>query len=260
MLGGLESALDRLQRLGAEHIADHSRRLKDLTEESTAKYKAREAELEADHAESARRLGERERELEERVSEFETRENRHVRRDLLRRIQAVIDSRKTIELSPKTGEKRKDVRGLLRGLLLAGAILAAVFGYKVVASDEVKWHHIAPLSAGVVMFTSGLIYFIRWSDQWFSRHAQAEFRNMKFSDDILRASWIAEMLFEWKESGESDEAFPPELLSRLSTNLFQNEPWASAEHPAEQIVKLVKDATEIQAGKAGITVKRAPVE
>jgi hypothetical protein len=75
-----------------------------------------------------------------------------------------------------------------------------------------------PISAGTGIFVSTAIYYIRWNDRWFRDHASAEFANRKFGADILGASWLAELFFEWDE--KKDFNFPPELLQSFARGLF----------------------------------------
>jgi hypothetical protein len=71
-----------------------------------------------------------------------------------------------------------------------------------------------------VLFVSTAIFYIRWNDLWFKAHANADFENRKFYVDVVRASWIAELLFEWKEKKEVP--FPEQLITSYPTGLFQS--------------------------------------
>jgi hypothetical protein len=110
----------------------------------------------------------------------------------------------------------------------------------------------------MILFISTAIFYIRWNDQWFKEHANAEFENRKFSRDIVRASWIAELLFEWKEKKEVP--LPEELITSYTTGLFQNnETVKTTKHLFDDLKSLAGSVSEIKfSKKGGISLKKKP--
>jgi len=43
-----------------------------------------------------------------------------------------------------------------------------------------------------------LIFFIRWQDRWYEAHANEEFRFKRLDLDVDGASWLVEMMLEWR--------------------------------------------------------------
>jgi hypothetical protein len=127
---------------------------------------------------------------------------------------------------------------------------ALAFGYKVFSASTPDWHHLAPFSAATLTLLSTFIYFVRWNDQWAKEHARAEIRIKRFSEDILRASWIAELFFETKDKNIQ---VPDTLFTNFSQGLFGDEPLAETQHPVDQVADLVKKLSAIEVGNVKLT-------
>ena len=85
-----------------------------------------------------------------------------------------------------------------------------------------------------------VVYYIRWNERWFSRHAEEEFKLKQLDLDVDRASWMVEMMVEWQE--EKGSAIPPELIDRLSRNLFtasDTREDAPVRHPAQDALSAI---------------------
>ena len=186
---------------------------------------------------------------------FEIRESKYVRRDLLKQMQKRIQEQKEIQLSPRTVRKRWTVHGICGVALVATAVAAFYCASQVLKATQSDWFHFAPLSASVVLFISTLIYYIKWNDQWFKEHAQAEFRNMRFAADTLRASWLAELLFEWEK--EKGTELPETVISRFTQNLFMDERFRDVEHPAEALSQALRSVSNIRIDREGLEVTKA---
>jgi hypothetical protein len=109
-------------------------------------------------------------------------------------------------------------------------------------------------------FAATMIYYIRWNDNWFRRHADEEFDIKRFQLDLDRASWVVEMAMEWNE--EKEKEIPKELIDRLTVNLFQTKASEKIKHPSEEIIsKLLEGSAELSItapenkGSAKLTTK-----
>jgi hypothetical protein len=110
-------------------------------------------------------------------------------------------------------------------------------------------------------FGSLVVYFIKWNNSWFQRHADEEFRLKRLEIDVDRASWIVEMALEWKERGHSEIPLP--LIEKLSANIFETGDRRPEEKsPADQLasailgesakLKLMTTFGEIELDRKGI--------
>jgi hypothetical protein len=169
-------------------------------------------------------------------------------------------------LTDDTAKKRRLVHSLcLLGVVAFGA-LAITFLVRIVASpaDSFPWQFALPFSTGLIGFATTLVYWIKWSDDWFREHARAEFANRKFNADATRAAWLVELLLEWSREGR--DAMPPAVVESLTKNLFtdvQGGPPAHASDVLQQFIKgltavrVTPDVVELNAGKASVSVRRA---
>jgi hypothetical protein len=224
------------------------------SDELDAKYQKREEELNGSHANKLKDLGAREKEHAEAVKQFELRNNTAVRRDLLKEIRNKIEQQKKIEISPETSGKRRIIHGVCAITLGAAAILIGVFAVKLYNAQTLDWHLMIPMSTWTIVFVTTAIYYIRWNDQWFREHARVEFENRKFSADILRASWVAELFFESAEKKEL--TMPPQLVASFTKNLFDGATLDGKLHPMDQLNDLIKQFSSLEVNKGGVKIVR----
>lgn len=224
------------------------------SEDLDAKYQKREEDLNRSHAGKLKDLETREKEHAEAVKQFELRNNTAVRRDLLKEIRNKIEQQKEVTISKATTSKRTIIHVVCGAILLASAIVITLFIIDIYKSQAFEWHVLIPLSTWTIMFVSTGIYYIRWNDQWFREHARVEFENRKFSADILRASWVAELFFEAAEKKETK--MPPELVESFTKNLFDATSLDGKLHPMDQMGDLIKQFSSLEVNKGGVKIVR----
>lgn len=248
-LGELNTAVSKIGQFALEQTERQSEYLNKKQGELDERYQARLDKLEADYEQKRRQIGAREEAHSKKEAQFDARESKLVRRSLLEQIQGRIEEQKEITLSPKTIEKRQWVHGICISALVLSAALVATFAYKAMSMENVDWRFFVPVSVGTVFFIATVVYYVRWSDQWFREHAQAEFRNKQFSADILRASWLTELLFEWEK--EKERELPPEVIASFTRGLFQYERMRGTDHPAELMGKALSRISDVRVTKDG---------
>jgi hypothetical protein len=121
-------------------------------------------------------------------------------------------SGKAFQLSDETNKKGVPVQVACVVLAILAVIGITVSGYFVFTDAEAKWHHILPLTSSIMILVSTAIYYIRWNDSWLGRHADLEIRNQLLRQDMLRASWFAEMLFQYKDERQGHCPSPSSKL------------------------------------------------
>lgn len=109
-----------------------------------------------------------------------------------------------------------------------------------------------------------LIFFLRWTSNWAQQYADAEFSAAQFRRDILRASWVAELLFESAENrsqeGESRPVEIPEFfIEQVTQSLFRGTRNKSSTHPVDDILSYAKQFKKISLTKSGIEVESQPL-
>lgn len=255
----VSASLNRLEELTANQMKTNSEYFQKLTRDNDLLYERRFSKLEEDFNKRKQELLEeidqeknllnsREQELDKRKEKYDLRENKAVRRDLLDKISNLIAENKAINLSDSTIKKRKPVFAIclvsmLIGLAMAGLSIYTIFTQK----DMDKNLVMIPFTSGIVLFSTTLIYLLRWSNSWVKKHTDVEFQNIQFSQDILRASWLAEMVFEAQK--ENDKEVPPILIEQFSKNLFNRQKSEEQHHPLDDVFKMTKSFKKIKIGK-----------
>jgi hypothetical protein len=145
-------------------------------------------------------------------------------------------------VSEPTLAKRYVIHAVCVAVLLSALAGAALAGHTVlnVPKDDFHWRLLIPFSTSVLAFGSTLVFYLSWTNRWFSDHAEQEFMNRKLGADVMRAHWLAELLFEWQEEEEQKE-FPAQLLERLSGNLFSANVKGDVEHPLAAGAKALQE-------------------
>jgi hypothetical protein len=246
----------KLSQLSADNTEKMNHIIIEKTNALDQRYEKKNTDLDEAHRRRTKELDDEREAFTKDKAKFDARENTVVRRDLLGKIQTIVENQKKIEITTDTLAKRKPVGNICLFLFVLASVLMAVFGYKVFTETSPSWFHVAPFTTGVLLFVSTAIFFIRWNDQWFKEHANAEFENRQFSRDIVRASWLAELLFEWKEKKEVP--FPDALITSYTTGLFRdNDVVKTTKHPFDDLKSLAGSVSEIKfSEKGGISFKK----
>lgn len=240
-------------KLQAELNAAHASRLDELEKQ----YRLRQSELESQRVASEERIAAERRALDEKISQFEMQNSRVMRRELLKRMEAVLEKSESMSLSGGTARKRLWIHGTAVAMLIATGTLAGVMTYRVATADSPDWHFLIPLSASFLAFVATVVYYLKWHDRWFREHADAEFSAKRYKADIIRASWIAEFVHEWAKEGKGE--MPQSLLAAFTRQLFRD-PHSSAEseHPMEHLTAIMRRASEFNIGRGFFSVKAGP--
>jgi hypothetical protein len=259
----LEREVQRLATFLSDLTQRESEARRKAQEELEVSFREREAKLDEQYREKLALLDrrdqervddlvKRERAHDEKVKQFETREAKHVRRDLLTKIEAVLAGVKNFTVSAATTEKRDVVHRFTWLLMATSGTIVALMLYKVVAGAG--WQFLPALAAASVTLVTTFVYYLKWNDRWFREHADSEFSAKRYQADILRASWVAELVSEWAK--ETDEEVSPELLSAFTRNLFRDVGGSrESEHPLEAMTGLMKRVNAITVGKGSISVR-----
>jgi hypothetical protein len=185
----------------------------------------------------------REKKLDELKKSIDDRNNTHVRREISQQLLHTLKQRYTsFSLSNTTIKKRIIIHVLFSFFILTLAVALGMLLYTN-THDTLSYIKIGISTFG---FAATILYYIKWNDSWFRKHAEEEFYMKRFELDIERASWLVEMVMEFQNEKGGD--IPNELIKTLSTNLFSNKTFEKINHPSEEIIDgLLK-------GLSGITI------
>lgn len=225
----------------------HRERLDALEKE----YRERQAASDAQSKERDDALAARERDFKEQVSAFDTHQARYTRRKLLAKIEEVLKESETLKLSTETNQKRSIIHRVT-GLLMAFSLFVAIAALAMLYNTH-DLRLLFPLGAASLTFVSTVIYYLRWNDRWFREHADAEFAAKRYKADIVRASWVAELV---AEMGESKVELPEQLVDAFTRSLFNDTgPSRVTEHPFDELTGLMKRARRLSVGGDGFNLR-----
>jgi hypothetical protein len=234
-----EATLSRLEVMSRDLVYGAHERQKELDQQYQKRFEELGAKLASDRGalriefeKKEAVVAEREKAIKDKEAEFETRESKYLRRQLRK---DMLDKLRRLgeKFSLTTGTKR--LRWPIHVfvaiiLIFCGSMTILNFQQAVSLLNaagqdwsRLHWWQFALLGFKQIGFAAAFLaaawYYVKWNDDWFRKHADAEFMFTQMELDINRASWVVEMALEWKT--EKGEALPRELLEPLSRNLFQ---------------------------------------
>jgi len=260
-----ESTLVRLEELNTKITAENdqyrraleashdekTKRLEDTNQERSQRldeaYQNRLSALESEHRSKEEALGRKEAELDARKKLLDDRDNTHARRQIQQDLKAVLKERNAaFSLTKETVRKRRPTAAALISLmcaLLAASAWALWSTTRPLPAGIPFWYPIARLAVSLSAFASSVVFYVRWQDRWSNAHAAEEFRLKRFDLDVARASWLVEVMLEWKAAKSE---VPEELIRKLATGLFEqptSEPLAK--HPAEEVLGALLSSSKV---------------
>ena len=233
-LSDLTAKVAELGSLTAQQVARYDDMLVKKLQETDRAYDAKRKLLDEEHGVRMLAAEEREAAIKKRESEFDIRARSAVRRDLITKLEQMLEKQKVAKVSDETSAKRTPVYvGCGAGFLLAMIGASGALVKLDLAAPDWRLVTIGFVSMG---FGIGIIiFFLRFTYGWFAELAKAELTTRKYDLDVIRANWLAELYLESKEQSQID--LPPELLGNLAQNLFKEVEWKHrVQHPLEQLI------------------------
>jgi hypothetical protein len=250
-----EAALARLEiataKLNEEMECVRKQREKELNEKTAlleTKYEQRRQALEDEIAAHRKVLADKETELTKKQQELKDRAAMHERRQ---HFKDMTDKLATWSEEFTVSAGTKGLRDpvwwtTLLLIVLFGGIAGAFLFWTFKVDDTVSLiFAVVKQITSTILFVSAAYFFIRWNNQWFQKHANEEFRLKRLELDIYRASWFAEMAFEWKD--EKGNQIPQEIITTLTKGLFATEGGEGSVEPVESLVHAFMGASKLKA-------------
>jgi hypothetical protein len=265
-----EIALARLETMSSTLLEEMEAARKRREQEFEAKEKALEAKVEQRQRELEKAAKARQEEQHRRASELETlqkelddRAAKHARRQHYKDIKEKFKSwSEQFQVTKGTSDLRKSVFWMTVILLLLFGGISGYFLFQSITAQD-NTHLIAAIVKQItftLLFVSTALFFIRWNNQWFQRHANEEFRLKRMELDIDRASWFVEMAFEWRD--EKGEEIPSQIIDRLTAGLFLEEGSEPSSEPHDSLAQALlgasrftvklSDGTEVEYDRKGV--------
>lgn len=125
--------------------------------------------------------------------------------------------------------------------------------YAAAGQAPFDWRVVPPFTIAAALFAGTVIFYFRWTSRWADRLAHNDLEVQQYASDILRASWVAELLFEYKD--EQDKEIPAEVIARMTEGLFHRREFgAHAYHPSEDLASMIGGIRKIKATPSGVEI------
>lgn len=151
----------------------------------------------------------------------------------------LLKKQESVSLSKATSKKRLVIHGTIVLLITVALSSMWEFGSRLLSSSLAEWRFAFAFALSSLSLFGTIVYYLKWNDQWFRQHAQAEFLTKRYQSDMIRATWVAELMAEWKK--EYDGAFPESIASAFTKNLFVDDTIPEVKHPADALSSLLKN-------------------
>lgn len=235
----------------ANNIDKWEQSILQITEKLENKFQEKHQSLEMAYKEKDNDLQKREEELKKKIEQLDDRDRIHARRAIYKEMKEKAMQESEIKISDATIGKRLPIRYTFFALIGLSVCSAIYFGAKAWGSNDIS----IPLSVSILTAFGFLLYYLRWENHWFNLHSQAELANQKYKNDVLRANWLTEMIYEGKES--SNNEIPTELLEAFARNIFSVDPTHDQpKHPLEDLASLLKSVKSVKVEPTGIQLEK----
>lgn len=239
-----EESLNKLESVSVALINDQEKYRQNLEQQ----YEQRKKKLDEDHNQNLSALAQEKENLSRRIKEVDDRASMHARREHHKNFKQIFKDRsENFKISNGTIALRRPIEWFCWTLLAVFGslfILTSLTSLKIIGTAqeaEMIGLYIKQASLGL-LFTTVSIFYIRWRNHWFERHAQEEFFLKRFEIDLDRASWAVELASEWVQ--EKNKEIPESLLNRITINLFeQKTPQIPKLHPIEDLTSILLGAS-----------------
>ncbi|MRG95364.1 hypothetical protein [Polyangium spumosum] len=233
--------------------AEHAKLREEIASERTRLHAEIHEERAKAHAEidtERTKLQDERAAFEAEKKKLDDRRSTHVRREIFQELKKALGEQKKVELSRETSGKIWPIRIVCGVVALFGASLAGFGVYLMLKHGELGFLALAPFSSGILIFALNALYFMRFSNAWLARHADLETRNQVLQFDMARASWFAEMLFEYQD--EKQGTVPDAVIQVMTKNLFDLQSGDSVKHPVDDFATFLTRVNKIRLGEGEI--------
>jgi hypothetical protein len=252
----LEGQVNRLGGFLTQMMERNAEQVRALTTDLEKQFQAKQAAADARIAKQQEEVEIARKEFEKAKADFDDRQRTHVRRDLLKKIQENIDMRRNQSSLITSAASRSRLLIHITSwffICLAGyfTFVAGKHLYDALGKPPFDWRVVPPFSFLALFLVGILIFYFRWTSRWSDVLAHNDLAIAQYASDILRASWIAELLFEVKEDQQKE--IPPEVLASLTEGLFKRDPLRPGKyHPSDDVLATLKKVQSFKAGPQGV--------
>ncbi len=223
------------------------------------RFDEKERQLQDEIDQQKKRLEERAGQLDEREKSLNLQDAKSQRRKEREEFKTTLKEwSKNFDVTQGTKRLRLIIHALSIALLGLFGTAAALYLYQSIQTTDTAQLITAAIKQTVftALFVAAGVFYARWNTHWFQKRANEEFRLKRMELDFNRASWFVELVFQWREDYK-DQPLPPELVERLTTNLFvTGGDDLPPQHPYEALgPALVGALARLKLGPAGVEME-----
>lgn len=257
----LSEVLVKLNKSTAEQQEYFQKQMIDLRTKLIEEQTQQQHQQKREHDEKLKELELKKLAVEEREKQLDLHESRSKRRKHLEEIKNLLIEQSSVKLAKETNGLGQHVLGVAFGTVAGGMALCGFALFRISQSNVFHLHNALLFGSGFLLTASTMIYIMRWMNHKYTRHADTEFNNIQLHHDVLRASWLTEMIFESKESGDGVQ-IPDHLIHTFSQNLFEPRFSDGGHHPLDDIEKIARrfKRVKLEMGKSVIEVDKGSEE
>lgn len=252
-LSDLTAAIAKLGEVTTQQIERQAAFLQEKSAELDKQASERAAKMQKDFEDRLSDLAKERDALAKEKADLDIRRSTAARRSLLTDMRTQIGAK--FNVTTETVTRRRPVHIAAITAMAVGAGLMGFSIWKLFRLPSFDWRYMSTFWSGLLLAGTTLIYYLRWNNHWFAQLARDEFNTHKMNIDVLRASWVAEMLIEWKE--EKDRPFPTELLTAVTEGLFRGVEWTPGDHhPVSEVARMVNSVSKLKVTKDGLELSK----
>lgn len=258
-LARLEELATRLTRDLETSRQQQQQSLQAKEQELEKRFQTKEQDLKNSIEQNRLQLDKRAAQLDEREKSLSLQDAKSQRRKEREEFKTTLKEwSQNFEVTQGTRRLRTIIHALSVALLVVFGLAAGIYLYQSIQSADTAQLIAAAIKQSVftALFVATSVFYARWNTHWFQKRANEEFRLKRMELDFNRASWFVELAFQWREDYK-DQPLPPELVERLTTNLFVGDcSELPPQHPYETLGNALLGATaRLKLGPAGAEVE-----
>jgi uncharacterized membrane protein YeaQ/YmgE (transglycosylase-associated protein family) len=188
-------------------------------------------------------------------AELNLRESRKVRRDLLEKMETLVEKQAGFERSDETKGSDRAIWISVAVLCLVGAIIAGA-SLTLLGMQKIESSTFYPaFVSGMLLLGSNAFVLVWYAMKKNRKHADTDFAIMQYSRDMYRMSWITELLFESQSNTVGDERIPVEIpetiLEQFAHSLFADSA-DGASHPLDELQRYARRFKKFSISSKGV--------
>lgn len=254
----LKETAASLAQIQAKAIAENTEFINNATSGLAAKLNAEREKNFEEARQKQVEIDDQRAELAKERAELNLRESRRVRRDLLDKMETLVEKQASFERSEETKGSDRAIWISVAVLCLIGAMIAGA-SLTLLGMQKIESSTFYPaFVSGMLLLGSNAFVLVWYALKKNRKHADTDFAIMQYSRDMYRMSWITELLFETQSNTVGDERIPVEIpgtiLEQFAHSLFADSA-DGASHPLDELQRYARRFKKFSISSKGVNAE-----